>query len=61
MKCLTSHYFAAATLAAIIALAAPARANSIAVTYSLTGTGTVEGATDTTLSLATSGTSLRNS
>jgi hypothetical protein len=54
MKDLTSPYFATATLAAIIALAAPARANSIAVTYSLTGTGTVEGATDTTLSLAAS-------
>src|ERR1700712_4153841 len=52
MKYSTLPCLAAATLAAFIALAAPAHANSIPVTYNLTGTGTVVGATATSLSLA---------
>lgn len=45
---------AAATLVAIVAWAAPARGDSIAITYTLIGTGTVQSATDTTLTLVAS-------
>ncbi len=54
MKTLTTPCLAATALAALAALAIPAHAESIAITYSLTGTGTVESATDTTLTLAAS-------
>jgi hypothetical protein len=52
MKHLTTSYMTAATFAALVALAGPAQADSIAVTYNLTGMGTVENETDTTLTLA---------
>ena len=41
----------AKALFAVLALAVPAQADSIAITYSLSGMGTVVGATDTTLTL----------
>lgn len=54
MKSLTTLSIAAATFTVAIALAVPLRADSIPVTYNLTGTGIVQDATDTTLTLAAS-------
>jgi hypothetical protein len=52
MKLSTTPCIAAITVAAAIVLAAPAQADSIPITYSLTGTGVVTGMTATTLSLS---------
>ncbi len=54
MKSLTKPCIAATAVAALIAFAIPAEAGSIAITYNLTGTGTVQSATDTTLTLVAS-------
>jgi hypothetical protein len=51
MKSSTLRCVAATAVLAFSALAVPAQAESIAITYNLTGTGTVVGATDTTLTL----------
>jgi len=52
MKHSTIPCIAATTVVAVLALAVPAQADSIAITYSLTGMGTVQSATDTTLTLS---------
>jgi hypothetical protein len=51
MKRATQTCIAATALFSVLALAIPARANSIAITYSLSGMGTVVDSTDTTLTL----------
>jgi hypothetical protein len=51
MKRATQSCIAATALFSVLALAIPARANSIAITYSLSGMGTVVDSTDTTLTL----------
>lgn len=52
MKLSTITCIVATTVVTVVALDVPAQADSIAVTYSLTGTGTVQSTTDTTLTLA---------
>lgn len=52
MPHLTNPCLATATMAAMILFAAPAQAATINVNYNLSGTGDVQGATATTLSLA---------
>ena len=51
MKRATQIGIAATALFSVLALAVPARAGSIAITYSLSGMGTVVDSTDTTVTL----------